>query len=98
MLPRPCLDCGTITSGTRCPPCGRQHDQARGTRQQRGYDSEHDRERARQLARWKPGQPCAIGGEPLLGKAALDLAHNGDRTGWLGLACRQHNRGHHDAT
>jgi len=46
------------------------------------------------MATWTPGQPCAIGGEPLYDKTKLDLAHTTDRRGWLGLACWDCNRGH----
>ena len=48
MLKRPCAEpgCPTLGTTTRCPKHTRQRDQARGTRQQRGYDSEHDRLRA----------------------------------------------------
>jgi hypothetical protein len=95
-LPKPCLDCGTPTrNGSRCPACERAHDQARGTREQRGYGKAHIAERERQLAQWSPGQPCAIGREPVWDKSLLDLAHNESRTGYLGLACQLHNRGHH---
>lgn len=80
-----------------CDGHRRAKDQARGTTTQRGYHARHQATRQRYLARYEPGQPCAIGGEPLSGDPALlDLAHNADRTGYLGLACRQHNRGHHD--
>lgn len=41
---RPCLDCGMLTSGSRCPPhqtvFSRQRDARRGSRQQRGYDQD----------------------------------------------------------
>lgn len=42
---RACLDCGDLTRATRCVPCRRGRDRARGSRQQRGYDAEHDRTR-----------------------------------------------------
>jgi len=97
MLPKPCLGCGKPTrNGSRCPRCERAHDSSRGTRHDRGYGAAHQAERERQLAEWAPGQPCAIGGEPLFDKSRLDLAHTADRTGYLGLACWDHNRGHGD--
>jgi len=44
---RPCLTSGRLVRDAhRCPPCAAKHDKARGTRQQRGYDAEHDRTRA----------------------------------------------------
>lgn len=44
MKHRPCLEpgCGRITSRTRCHEHERAKDRARGTRQERGYDVEHD--------------------------------------------------------
>ena len=39
-----CSVCKQLHPGTgRCPGCERAHDQARGTRQQRGYDAAYDR-------------------------------------------------------
>lgn len=40
MAKRPCLDCGTPTTATRCPAHTRAHDRARGTTAQRGYDAQ----------------------------------------------------------
>lgn len=42
--------CGALTNGGHCPKHRRERDRARGTRQQRGYDAEHDAERRR----WAP--------------------------------------------
>lgn len=57
------------------------------------YDAEHRRARSLAVARYRPGDPCAIGGEPLLVAAEfLDLAHDHVNGGYLGLACRFHNR------
>lgn len=64
----------------------------RGSRGNR-YGAAHERARRRHLARFVPGQPCAIGGEPLRTNAKLHLAHNEAGTGYLGLACAQHNLG-----
>jgi hypothetical protein len=63
------------------------------------YDGAHVAARAAYVARFRPGQPCAIGGEPLWRHTLrkwcdlLDLAHDHKRGGYLGLACRRHNRG-----
>ena len=50
MARRPCIEPGCPTIGDwprgRCPTHDRARDRARGTRQQRGYDSAHDRRRA----------------------------------------------------
>ena len=70
----------------------------KGNTAQRGYGSQHQAERERRLARYKPGDLCAHGGEPLtwpreIAREWLDLPHKADRTGYLsGLSCRFHNR------
>jgi hypothetical protein len=57
------------------------------------YDAEHWRVRKLAVARYRPGDPCSIGGEPLVGPPRwLDLAHDHVNGGYLGLACRRHNR------
>lgn len=57
------------------------------------YGGQHVRARALAVARYRPGDRCAIGGEVLLVAAAeLDLAHDHVNGGYLGLACRRHNR------
>ena len=57
------------------------------------YASAHVRARKLAVAAYRPGDACAIGGEPLLVAAAmLDLAHDHVNGGYLGLACRFHNR------
>jgi hypothetical protein len=94
MLPRPCLDCGQLVRGKpRCWDCERAHDRQRGSRQQRGYDAQHDALRAQLVASLDPWAPCprcghALGPDP----DRLDLMHNDDRTGWLGLGHRRCNR------
>lgn len=40
-----CLDCGTLTGRTRCPDCRRRKDRNRGSRQARGYNADHYRDR-----------------------------------------------------
>ncbi len=68
----------------------------------RGYSGPHVTTRRAYTAAFTPGQPCAIGGEPLWRYTRrkwcdlLDLAHDHVNGGYLGLACRRHNRGHHD--
>lgn len=48
MARRPCIEpgCPIITEASRCPTHERARDTARGTRQQRGYDSRHAHVRA----------------------------------------------------
>jgi hypothetical protein len=70
----------------------------KGNTTARGYGAAHQAERERRLARYKPGDICAHGGEPLMwpreiARRWLDLPHNATRTGYLpGLSCRFHNR------
>jgi hypothetical protein len=93
-LLRGCLDCRTLVRGkSRCVDCQRAHDRARGTRQQRGYDAQHDALRRLLVAALDPWAPCPRCGHPLgPDPALLDLMHNDDRTAWLGLSHRRCNR------
>jgi hypothetical protein len=93
-LLRPCLDCQRLVRGkSRCIDCQRTHDRARGSRQQRGYDAQHDQLRAHLVAALDPWQPCPRCGHALGPDAhLLDLMHNDQRTGWLGLGHRACNR------
>ena len=57
------------------------------------YGQDHVRLRRLAVAAYRVGDPCAIGGEPLMVAAEwLDLAHDHVNGGYLGLACRFHNR------
>jgi hypothetical protein len=57
------------------------------------YAGEHVRLRKLAVAAYRIGDPCVIGGEPLSVAAdQLDLAHDHVNGGYLGLACRFHNR------
>jgi hypothetical protein len=40
---RPCLSCGKPCTTTRCAPCARTHEAARGTTAQRGLSGDHAR-------------------------------------------------------
>jgi hypothetical protein len=70
----------------------------RGTTAQRGYDHQHQAERERRLARYRPGDICPHCGQPIWYPAAtvreyVDLPHTADRSGYLpGLAHRSCNR------
>jgi hypothetical protein len=58
------------------------------------YGAAHVQAREAAVVRYRPGDRCAIGGEVLMVAAAeLDLAHDNVNGGYLGLACRRHNRG-----
>lgn len=78
---RVCLDCPAIIPTTayrgRCPACNRQRDQARGSRQERGYDAEHDRLRRQYQRRLDVGEviPCARCGQPVTPPWHLDHKH-----------------------
>jgi hypothetical protein len=75
---------------------------AKGSTTQRGYGWPHRKLREALLARWRPGDPCARCGQPMLyrwiigpdGKqvSAIDLGHTEDRTGYTGLEHRACNR------
>jgi hypothetical protein len=93
-LPRACLDCGVLVRGKpRCWDCERAHDRQRGSRQQRGYDAQHDALRRHLVASLDPWAPCPRCSHPLgPDPALLDLMHNDDRTAWLGLGHRRCNR------
>ncbi len=47
---------GAITAKPRCPACTRVLDKTRGTKQQRGYDADHDRLRAAYQRRMDAGE------------------------------------------
>lgn len=86
--------CPTLTTGRRCPACSAQHERDRGTHTQRGYDSVHERERAR----WKQildikAWPCARCTRPIEPGQAWDLGHDdNDRARWTGPECIPCNR------
>lgn len=65
-----------------------------GKTSDRGYGADHAGIRKRRAAIHQIGNPCAIGGEPLLDPPELlDLAHDHVNGGYLpGLSCRYHNR------
>ena len=67
-----------------------------GSTAARGYGPAHQARRKRLLAAWKPGQPCARCGQPMLYRwlikpdgsqvTALHLDHDDQRTGYRGLS------------
>lgn len=73
-----------------------------GKTSERGYGSDHQATRRRLLAAWKPGQPCARCGQPILYRwtitpngqrvSAIDLGHTDDRRAYTGLEHRSCNR------
>lgn len=98
MTLRVCLNCmATIPAGrSRCTTHERIRDKARGTRQERGYDAEHDRLRADYQQRMDDGERftcwrCAEQGKPHLvdpTPSAWHLGHDDfDRTLYRGPEC-----------
>lgn len=90
--------CAAIFDGPtqRCPPHQAAADKRRNTRTNttaRGYGAAHQAERARLLAAFRPGQPCARCGKPITTKNDADLGHTDDRGGYRGLEHRRCNRG-----
>lgn len=77
--------CPNLTDQTRCPTCRARAEQLRGTRQQRGYDAQHDAIRLMWAARITQGDVnCARCGQGIAPDAAWDLDHTDDRRGYLG--------------
>jgi hypothetical protein len=64
-----------------------------GSTKASGYDQRHKDRRAAALAQLaaSPGQPCARCGKPMYIGMQLDLDHNDQRTGYLGLSHRACN-------
>jgi|SRR5690349_6971663 len=97
---RVCAEPGCPTLGTtsRCTEHTRQVERARGTRQQRGYDAEHDSLRDK----WKPkvelggvhchAVVCVMPARLILLCQPWDLGHTEDRTTWTGPEHRRCNR------
>ena len=90
--------CPELSTNPRCATHTREVDRARGTRQQRGYDAEHDRLRTR----WKPkvdrgtvhchAEVCVEPIRLILPGARWDLGHTADRTAWTGPEHSRCNR------
>lgn len=92
MPPRPCLTCGRLTSGTRCPACEREHSAPRRAYKAQRYDAGYRAERARIARSMAAGAtyPCARGcGAILAHGSAWDLDHIG---GVLAPSCPRCNR------
>ena len=50
-LPHPCLDCGALSRGSRCPRCQSAREAARGSTTERGYGARWQRTSASVIAR-----------------------------------------------
>ncbi|HXH58457.1 hypothetical protein [Iamia sp.] len=81
----PTPGCGALTTGGKCTTHASQHEQARGRRQQRGYDNTHDRLRKAWASRVANGTiRCARCQQPIGGDQPWALDHTDDRSGYLG--------------
>lgn len=86
----PKAGCPELTPGGLCAAHRREREQQRGTRQQRGYDAQHNRLRRQ----WKPkvervsvhchAQVCIMPARLILPGQSWDLGHNDERTAWTG--------------
>lgn len=77
----------------RCPTHARAKSRQRGTRQERGYTSEHDRLRTK----WAPvvargGVTCPRCHQLIEAGTPWDLGHTDDRQAWTGPEHRACNR------
>lgn len=103
----PAPSCPELTSGGRCPTHRRQTEQARGTRQQRGYDADHLRLRKRLEPIVATGTVTCKANHCLREDAgqsrlisptdAWDLGHNDARTAYNGpehAECNRSTGGH----
>jgi hypothetical protein len=77
--------CPELSEGRRCPEHATQREQARGTRQQRGYGVSHYRRRDALKRRVESGlETCARCQLPILPGDEWALDHTDDREGYLG--------------
>lgn len=92
MSKRVCAEpgCPTLTDTTRCPAHTRARDKQRGTKQERGYDTSHDRMRAIWQQRLDSGEsitcrnPWCQTPDVLVNPKDWTLGHTPDRTTWRG--------------
>ena len=82
--------CPTLTDRTRCTTHERARDRARGTRQERGYDRDHDQLRAAWAERINAGEivhchnpACRTPDQPVR-PGCWHLGHTPDRSSWRG--------------
>lgn len=77
---RVCLSptCPTLTpiGVPRCPIHAAEHEQARGSRHERGYGNDHGARRADLLRHLMPGTPCPVCGLGMWTTQALDADHS----------------------
>jgi hypothetical protein len=95
---RPCLDCDRLTDrpDSRCPACATRYELRRGRRQQRGYDTEYEHERARALARATHCHTCGqpfTADNPVTGGHRIARRHGGTTADGIKPECRRCNYG-----
>jgi hypothetical protein len=93
---RYCPDCKAQTTGGRCGPCARRHELTRGSRQQRGYDAQYERER--KARGFVEATHCATCGEAFTAANPKTAGHvvairKGGRGGAIKPECRRCNFG-----
>lgn len=91
---RRCVDCPRlIPAGSprgRCPDCLRERERERGSRQDRGYGADHDRERSSWQRRMDAGETVACRNPYCLSPSSpvdprrWHLGHAPDRAAWRG--------------
>jgi hypothetical protein len=96
---RPCLTCGALSRGSRCPTHTREvqaiRDAKRGTTNERGLGAEHQRQRRALIDAAGPIMNCPrcdrpiTAKNPLTGEHGVARAHGG--TELTGLICRSCN-------
>jgi hypothetical protein len=84
--------CPELTTARRCDDHATQYERARGTRQQRGYDTAHERLRKQWQHKVEQGgvhcmaKVCLMPARLILLGQPWHLDHNDDRTGYRGPA------------
>ena len=85
--------CPTLTPTGLCPHHTREADQKRGSRQARGYDATHTRERSKAARQVATGNvKCWRCGELIRPGEPWDLGHSTDRKHYKGAEHRACNR------
>lgn len=83
--------CGELVEAGKCVAHRREYDKARGTREERGYGTEHRATRAALLPE-AYGTPCSLCGRYMFPHHKLDLDHTADRKGYRGIVHAHCNR------
>lgn len=96
---RPCLDCGALTPGTRCPTCTRAYDRNRRPSPEARYGADRkarhrDAIDAEPWCHWEGGCPFPITkANPLTADHPIRVADGGDPYQSLVPMCKRHNSG-----